>query len=174
VPRVLSAEYTIRMAALGDAATIVEHRREMFRDMGHRDEAKLAKMSAAFEPWLRRKMESGEYLAWMAVTADGSIVGGAGLWLMDWPPHVIGSGARRGNILNVYVRPQSRRRGIARALMETALEWTRANGVDCVILHASDAGRALYESLGFAATNEMRLTGRTAMESAGALGMRPL
>jgi GNAT superfamily N-acetyltransferase len=78
---------------------------------------------------------------------------------MEWPPHVIGSGARRGNVLNVYVRPERRRRGIARALVETALEWTRANGVDCVILHASDAGRTLYESLGFTATNEMRLTG---------------
>jgi ribosomal protein S18 acetylase RimI-like enzyme len=159
VSRGLSDGYSIRIADLDDAAAIVEHRREMFRDMGRGDEARLAQMSAAFEPWLRRRMETGEYLAWMAVAADGGVAGGAGLWLMDWPPHVIGSGERRGNILNVYVRPESRRRGIARALMETALEWTRANGVDCVILHASDAGRALYESLGFTATNEMRLIG---------------
>jgi len=155
----VSEGYSIRLACLDDARAIVEHRRAMFRDMGRGDEARLAQMSAEFEPWLLRRMESGEYLAWMAVAADGSIAGGAGLWLMDWPPHVLGSGARRGNILNVYVRPESRRRGIARALMETALEWTRANGVNCVILHASDEGRALYESLGFAATNEMRLIG---------------
>jgi ribosomal protein S18 acetylase RimI-like enzyme len=153
----VSEGYFIRIAVLDDAPAIVEHRREMFRDMGRGDEALLAQMSVAFEPWLRSRMESGEYLAWMAVSDDGAIAGGAGLWLMDWPPHVIGSGARRGNILNVYVRPECRRRGIARALMETALEWTRANGVDCVILHASDEGRALYESLGFTATNEMRL-----------------
>ena len=153
----MSEGYSIRIADLDDAAVIVEHRREMFRDIGRGDEAMLAQMSAAFEPWLRRRMESGEYLAWMAMTGDGVIAGGAGLWLMDWPPHVIGRGARRGNIVNVYVRPESRRRGIARALMETALEWTRANGVDCVILHASDEGRALYESLGFKPTNEMRL-----------------
>ena len=145
--------------ALDDAAAIVEHRREMFRDMGRNDEVKLAKMSAAFEPWLRRRWNPESIWRGWRWRPDGSIAGGAGLWLMDWPPHVIGSGARRGNILNVYVRPESRRRGIARALMETALEWTQANGVDCVILHASDAGRALYESLGFAATNEMRLMG---------------
>jgi ribosomal protein S18 acetylase RimI-like enzyme len=155
----LQNEYSIRPASLDDAAAIVGHRREMFRDMGYGDGATLAAMSAAFEPWLRGRMLSGEYLAWVAVTPDRSIVGGLGLWLMDWPPHVIGSGARRGNILNVYVEPQSRRRGIARALMETALAWTRVNAVDCVILHASDDGRALYESLGFTPTNEMRLTG---------------
>ena len=129
----------------------------MFRDMGHRDMVKLAAMSAAFEPWLRRRMETGEYLAWMAVAADGAIAGGLGLWLMDWPPHLIGTGARRGNILNVYVRPESRRQGIARALMDAALEWVRANRVDCVILHASAEGRSLYEQLGFEPTNEMRL-----------------
>ena len=136
-------------ATLDDAAAIVEHRRGMFHDMGHRSQAPLAAMSAAFEPWLRRKMEAGEYLAWMAIAADGAIAGGLGLWLMDWPPHLIGTGARRGNILNVYVRPESRRQGIARALMATALEWTRSHGINCVILHASEEGRPLYESLGF-------------------------
>ena len=149
--------HMIRPATLDDAAAIVEHRLGMFRDMGYRDQALLAEMGAAFDIWLRRRMASQEYLAWMAVAADGSIAGGVGLWLMDWPPHVIGRGARRGNILNAYVRPESRRRGIARALMETALAWTRANGVDCVVLHASEDGRALYESLGFTPTNEMRL-----------------
>jgi ribosomal protein S18 acetylase RimI-like enzyme len=157
-PSPLQSDYSIRPASLDDANAIAGHRCEMFRDMGYRDAVALASMSAAFEPWLLRRMQSGEYLAWVAVAAD-SIVGGLGLWLMDWPPHVIGTGARRGNILNVYVEPQSRRRGIARALMETALAWTRANAVDCVILHASQDGRALYESLGFAPTNEMRLTG---------------
>jgi ribosomal protein S18 acetylase RimI-like enzyme len=155
----LAGGYSIRPASLDDVAAIVSHRREMFRDMGYADSAKLAAMSAGFEPWLRRRMQSGEYLAWVAVAADDSIVGGLGLWLMDWPPHVVGSGARRGNILNVYVEPQSRRRGIARALMETAVAWTRANAIDCVILHASQDGRALYESLGFTPTNEMRVTG---------------
>ena len=76
---------------------------------------------------------------------------------MDWPPHMIGPGARRGNILNVYTQPGSRRQGIARRLMEVALDWCRGNGIRAVILHASEDGRALYEKLGFQPTNEMRL-----------------
>ena len=42
--------------------------------------------------------------------------------------------------------------------MEVALEWCRANRVRAVILHASDDGRPLYESLGFEPTNEMRIS----------------
>jgi len=129
----------------------------MFSEMGYRDEEALDKMCLAFRPWLERKMQTGEYLAWFAVAADGSIAAGLGLWLMDWPPHMIGPGAPRGNILNVYTEPHSRRLGLARLLMETALAWCRDHGIRAVILHASSDGRRLYESLGFKSTNEMRL-----------------
>ncbi len=107
-------------------------------------------------------MTAAEYLAWIAESPDGSPAGGLGLWLMDWPPHMVGPGSPRGNILNVYTEPQFRRQGIARGLMETALEWCRQHGIRAVILHASDDGRALYEQLGFEATNEMRLMAGTA------------
>jgi GNAT superfamily N-acetyltransferase len=129
----------------------------MFVDMGHRDESTLDSMSRSFVPWVKTRLADGEYLAWFAIAPDGSIAAGLGLWLMDWPPHMVGPGARRGNILNVYTQPEHRRRGLARMLMQTALEWCRANGIRAVILHASPEGRTLYESLGFQPTNEMRL-----------------
>src|ERR1035438_10774339 len=108
---------TIRPGAVDDAETITAHRRSMFLEMGHRDDAALDAMTAAFLPWLRQRMNDKEYLAWLAISPDGSIVAGLGLWLMDWPPHMIGPGSRRGNILNVYTERQFRRHGIARRLM---------------------------------------------------------
>jgi GNAT superfamily N-acetyltransferase len=148
---------TIRPATHDDIETLVMHRRAMFFEMGHRDETVLDTMTAAFRPWLLARMETREYLAWVATGSDDSIVAGLGLWLMDWPPHMIGPGARRGNILNVYTEGAHRRRGLARRLMEVALDWCRSNGISAVILHASNDGRALYEKLGFKPTNEMRL-----------------
>jgi GNAT superfamily N-acetyltransferase len=150
-------EFAIRPATVEEADIIAGHRRAMFSDMGYRDEQALLAMAIAFRQWLLRTMAAGEYVAWFAVAADGSVVAGLGLWLMDWPPHMVGPGARRGNILNVYTEPHSRRRGLARRLMATALDWCRANGIRAVILHSSDDGRLLYEALGFRPTNEMRL-----------------
>jgi len=144
----------IRPASLEESTIIAQQRRAMFFDMGHRDG--LDSMTAAFIPWVRAKMSASEYLAWFAIAEDGTPVAGSGLWLMDWPPHMIGPGSRRGNILNVYTSPEYRRQGLARRLTETAVEWCRANGIATVILHASDEGRGLYRSLGFEATNEMR------------------
>jgi len=148
--------FVIRPASADDIDTLVAHRRAMFVDMGYQDQTALDSMTAKFRPWLLHKIDSGEYLAWLATAPDRSIVAGAGLWLMDWPPHLIGSG-RRGNILNVYTAVEFRRLGLAGELVQTAMQWCRSNGIDVVVLHASPAGRRLYESMGFAPSNEMRM-----------------
>ena len=148
---------TIRRATCEDATIITGHRRSMFFDMGHRDDAALDAMSVLFYPWVKPRLESGEYVGWLAIAPDQSVAAGLGLWLMDWPPHMHGPGSPRANILNVYTEFAHRRQGIARTLMGTALDWCRENGARTVILHASHEGRALYTSLGFRPTNEMRL-----------------
>jgi len=150
----------IRAARLDekDLETIVHHRRAMFFDMGRKDERALDAMCEKFRPWLKRKMAAGEYYAWFAVAPNGAVVAGAGLWLMDWPPLMTAGGKWRGNILNVYTEPAYRRQGLARRLMRVAMDWCEKEGVEGVILHASEEGRSLYESLGFEPTNEMRLT----------------
>jgi GNAT superfamily N-acetyltransferase len=154
-----AGDFNIREGTLEekDVEAIVHQRRAMFFDMGHRDERALESMSEKFRLWVKRKMEAGEYLAWFAIAPDESVAAGAGLWLMDWPPHIVGEGKWRGNIVNVYTEAVYRRRGLARELMKTAMEWCAREGVGTVILHASDEGRPLYEKLGFEATNEMSL-----------------
>src|SRR5580704_18484456 len=121
-----------------DLETIVGHLRVMYFDMGHRDEQALELMSGKFRAWLRRKMDEGEYLAWFAMGAEETVMGGAGVWLMDWPPHMIGGGRWRGNIVNVYTEREYRRRGIARELIKAAMGWCEKNEVETVVLHASE------------------------------------
>jgi ribosomal protein S18 acetylase RimI-like enzyme len=149
--------FSIRPATLADLDTLIMHRREMFRDIGYKGEPAFEDMAAKCRDWLRKYMDAGEYLAWLVIAPDGSVAAGAGLWLMDWMPHLLGKSQRRGNILNVYTANEYRRRGLARELMQVILGWCRANAIDTIVLHASADGRSLYESLGFKTTNEMRL-----------------
>lgn len=151
------AGHTIRSAGLNDLAVLVRHRGDMFRAMGYEDESALEAMEAAFARWVEIRMERAEYLAWLAVDGEGKPIAGAGVWMMDWLPHMVGPGAPRANIVNVFVEPEWRRRGIARELMSIVLDACRKREIRAVILHASPEGRALYASLGFAPTNEMRL-----------------
>ena len=54
-----------------------------------------------------------------------------------------------GVIGNVVVRGDYQRRGLARLLMNAALDWQRERGVRTVWLDATMDGRKLYRSLGF-------------------------
>ncbi len=153
----MTPAFTIRPATLDDAEIIVAHRRALYAEMGHEDPRELDEMCTAFRLWLRRTMEAREYFGWLAMNQGGAVVSGVGLWLMDWPPHIIGPRVRRARILNVYTEPHSRRMGLASGLLQAALDWCRANGIRAVTLNSTDAGYSLYRSLGFQPRNEMRL-----------------
>jgi len=77
--------------------------------------------------------------------------------ISPWPGTLGQRAPQRAMILNMYVEPEYRRRGIARSLVNEMIRWCRGNGFVHVGLHASEAGRPLYEQLGFRPTNEMRL-----------------
>ena len=78
------------------------------------------------------------------------------MFVLDWPPHPLHPGSSlRAYLLNVFVEPDFRKRGLAHKLIEQCLEEARRRGIRVVTLHSSDAGRPVYEGFGFHATSEM-------------------
>lgn len=62
---------------------------------------------------------------------------------------------RRAEIVRLYVRPEARRHGLGRALVDAALETARLRGAENVVLHTLTrwrAATALYRSMGFTPT----------------------
>ena len=152
----MTSEARLREATPVDVATIVRHRRLMFREMGHHDETALDAMEATSTPFLRAGLEDGSYRGWLVET-DAGVLAGGGLLVVGYPSHPRDPHARRAWILNMYTEPAARGRGHARAILEAMIRWCRERGFASVSLHASDAERHLYETMGFAPTNEMRL-----------------
>jgi ribosomal protein S18 acetylase RimI-like enzyme len=144
-----------RIATVADAKLITYHRRRMFVDAGRADNQVLDVMSTNFEPWVVKMIEEGKYFGWFTVDA-GKVVAGAGLLLLDWPPHPLDPrSTQRGYLLNVYVEPEYRRKKLASHLIEFALAEARRRKIRVVALHSTEEGRRLYESNGFRRTNEM-------------------
>jgi ribosomal protein S18 acetylase RimI-like enzyme len=144
-----------RPATAADAPLITHHRRRMFVDAGRRDDQRLELMAQAHEPWVAQAITDGKYLGWLSED-DGKVIAGAGLLLLDWPPHPLDpQSSTRGYLLNVYVEPEYRRRRLATNLIELALAEARRRGIRVVALHSTEEGRRLYESAGFRTTNEM-------------------
>lgn len=147
----------VRLATVADAAAIAGHRARMFQEMGSLPAAEAPAIEAETRAQLEPLLASGEYLGWL-VERDGVIVAGAGIFLHRLlPRHGNPKGRPEAYILNVYTEPAHRKRGLARRLVEEILEWCRDEGIPRASLHASVYGRSIYERLGFAPTNEMRM-----------------
>ncbi|MHB0871336.1 MAG: GNAT family N-acetyltransferase [Chloroflexota bacterium] len=148
---------TLREASPKDIPALVRHRRLMFESMGFQDEKRNDAMEESVFGYLAEAMPGGSYRGWVATTAEGEIVAGLGLQVIGLPSHPRNLTGRYSYLMSLYVEPDYRQQGIARKLIESAITWSREQGIPEVRLHASDMGRPLYEQLGFRQTNEMRL-----------------
>ena len=142
----------------------------MWQDMGDLPNPELFEtLRARAEDQFRHLITTGDYVGWLAApdSAPQTAIAGAGIFLRASLPSPRKENGRTvgvttgqlGLLINVYTEPEWRRRGVAMLLMQRAIEWSREQRLDRLILHASDAGRPLYAKMGFVSTNEMRLDG---------------
>jgi ribosomal protein S18 acetylase RimI-like enzyme len=165
-----------RVRALGpdDAPAFVALRREALRD------APLAFASAPEDDRFAREKEVARQItdprAALFGAFDGErLVGSAGVYL---DRHL--KAAHKAHVWGVYVAPDRRRRGLARALVEACLARARALGASSARLSVSAAApeaRRLYEALGFQVwgvePDALRAGGEAADELHMALGLDP-
>ena len=147
----------IRQAGIEDLEHILHHRCAMFEEIGYHDAAVLESVEALSREYFNEALRKGTYQSWLAEDADKQIVGGGGIVIAAWPGYPGEPHAERAWILNMYTEPRARRCGAARRLVEAMIEWCRMKGFGIVSLHASPAGRPLYETMGFEPTSEMTL-----------------
>jgi GNAT superfamily N-acetyltransferase len=82
--------------------------------------------------------------AMFVAEVDGAIAGTGGATIFPGAPPT-------GWVHGIVVRPEYQRLGLGARLTETSIEWLRTRAVSTVMLLATDAGRPVYERLGFAA-----------------------
>ena len=92
-------------------------------------------------------------MGWFVAQDEGHIVGTAAAMLSAGRSNVLRD--ITATLAGIYVVPGHRRRGIARELTERAIAWCKEHGCVRIRLQASEAGRPLYESLGFKTFREM-------------------
>ena len=152
----MTDSYAIRPVRSDDLGLIVSHRESMFRDMG-RPETELEVMRPVFRKWLEPRLADGRYFGWVA-EFEGTPAAGLGMMILDWPPHPWHpEDCRRGYILNVFVEPEHRGKGLATQLTLRAEEEAKTRRLAFIVLHASPAGRLVYEKSGWKGTTEMSL-----------------
>jgi ribosomal protein S18 acetylase RimI-like enzyme len=147
---------TIRPGTTAELQTFAEFWLAMFEETEIlRESAMAPDWRARFCRYLAEGMHDG-HAAFFVAIANDTIVGTSGAIVNEGYPYFI-HGIKRGYIFGVRVEPAHRRRGLARCLTEAAVAFLQESGCHKIRLHASPAGRPLYEQLGFRPTNEMEL-----------------
>lgn len=154
-------ELTIRLCKAPDAPILARHRCAMFLEMGTLSEEARSDLESASIRYFEAAIPAGDYVSWVVCNGD-SVIAGGGMQINRILPRPGPDGGMmrqgpQGLILNVFVEKEWRRQGVAKRLMAHIIEFSRNAGIPRLVLHASDAGRPLYESLGFLPTSEMRL-----------------
>ena len=143
----------IRSATSADAGALAELRWEF------RTENRVAAEShAAFVKrcavWMRGELATSRaWRAWVAV-ADGVIVGQVWMHAISKVPNPVAETERHAYLSNLYVKPSSRG-GTGTRLLEAAMVWARANGVDRIVLWPSRRSVTLYLRNGFSHGGEV-------------------
>ena len=88
------------------------------------------------------------------LAVDGEVIGCASLCYIKVMPTFSHPTGKRAHLMNVYVRPEYRRKGIAREMINMLISEAKEKGVTEISLDATEAGKPLYESLGFWSVEE--------------------
>ena len=108
-------------------------------DIEPASEAMLADDWGDRRAWFRFAASHPECRVFVAEGSDGAILG-TGVATINGPVAWIGT---------IWVAPSARGQGIGRALTEAPIEAAESAGCRTLVLVATDAGRRLYERLGF-------------------------
>ena len=151
-------EFIFREATLSDIQVLVRQRRLMWVEVTNaKDEKALDAMDEAYKKYITKTLPAGTFKAWVIETKNGRIVAGGGLAVYEQPPRPQDDTLRYVYVHSIYTEPEYRRRGFARKILNKIIQYCRENGFRTLTLHAVEASRPLYESVGFKPTTEMRM-----------------
>jgi GNAT superfamily N-acetyltransferase len=137
---------TYRSGSAADIPVLVTLWHDMLTESGVSGSGFVPDWRERLERHFREQMEAGT-LAWFLAEERGHIVGTAAAFLSSGRSNVLRDLV--ATLAGIYTAPGHRRQGIARELTLRAIAWCKEQTCVQIRLQASDAGRPLYESLGF-------------------------
>lgn len=148
--------YNIRQAKLKDVPLLAYQRAIMFVDMGVIKAEAAKDIEHTSLQKITKMLKSKEFFGFL-IELEEEVIGSAGLTVRQLLPSPLDLDPTYGlHVENVFIEKKHRRRGAGRQLMQHIIKWAKDKGIRRITLHTSDQGKALYQSLGFSFTKEMR------------------
>ena len=151
------AEFEVCLASFDDLELLVRHRVRMWVAIRTELAAQADEMTELTRDWIRKMLLENRLIGFIAKTGGDEVAGSGCIWLREEQPRFVGSWLVEPYLMSMYTEERFRRKGVATLIVKSAIGWCKSQGYAVISLHASDAGAAVYEPLGFERSSEMRL-----------------
>ena len=151
--------FMIRQASEHDIPQLSVHHRKMFEEIWekkglHIDNAAGSEMEQAYSRKLSAELPAGSCKSWL-IEQGAQVVASGAITIVSFVPTPNDLSSKTAYMHSIYTEPGSRGQNLASRIVLTALEYCKANGIRRVLLSASNAGKPIYERIGFVSSPEM-------------------
>lgn len=138
-----------RKATMKDIDLLTQLREEVLRAANRlKADDPMPDIKDATYEYYYKSLDQGAHIAYLAL--DGDIVAGCGgVSFYQVMPTCGNPTGKKAYIMNMYTRPEYRRRGIAGEILELLIQSAKQSGAGQILLEATAAGRPLYVKYGF-------------------------
>lgn len=151
---------TYKRAALEDIDLLTETRIEVLRAANKLSgDVDMSEVERQSYDYYQKALRDGSHIAYL-VFDENRFVGAGGVSFFRVMPTYHNPSGNKAYIMNMYTKPEYRRKGIGYKTLDLLIRDTKNKGITSISLEATDMGRPLYEKYGFIRMdNEMELPG---------------
>lgn len=140
---------TFKRASLEDLELLTETRITVLRAANKLDDTvDMSVVKEQSRDYYRDSLADESHIAYLVYDGE-TFAGSGGISFFRVMPTFHNPDGRKAYIMNMYTRPEYRRKGIGRQTLGLLVAAAREKGITAISLEATDMGRPLYEKFGF-------------------------
>ncbi len=147
-------ELTFNKAVLKDIEILTETRIIVLRAANQlSDDVDMSDVKKQSYLYYQKALSEDSHVAYLVFDGD-EFVGAGGISFFQVMPTFHNPTGKKAYIMNMYTKPEYRRRGIAYKTLDLLVTEAKQRGIDAISLEATDMGKPLYEKYGFVKMND--------------------
>ena len=135
-----------RIATISDCEALTDIRMQMRKELDADFNSEL--IYAETLDFFKRNIKSGVHIAFIC-EHNRQMIATAGITLFEIMPTTEHPNGKVARLMNMYVVPFFRSKGIAKELLNRIMAYAEEHGIGKVMLNPSQMGKSLYENYGF-------------------------
>ena len=143
-----------KKAVLEDIEILTETRITVLRAANQlSDDVEMSNVKEQSYLYYQKALSEDSHVAYLVF--DGNeFVGTGGISFFQVMPTFHNPTGKKAYIMNMYTKPEYRRKGIAYKTLDLLVAEAKQRGIDAVSLEATDMGKPLYKKYGFVKMND--------------------